>query len=68
MFDPRTTLYDSALDNLFAKEQNAKDLCDLIDQIEAMKKTILGKAFRGELGTNEVGEECAIELLLKKFL
>ena len=51
------------LDDLFAKEQNAKDLIDLIDQIEAMKKTILGKAFRGELGTNEAGEESAVELL-----
>lgn len=51
------------LDDLFEKEQNAKDLCDLIDQIEAMKKAILGKAFRGELGTNETGDESAIELL-----
>lgn len=53
------------LDDLFAKEQNAKDLCVLIDQIEVMKKTILGKAFRGELGTNEAGEESAMELLKK---
>jgi len=45
------------LDDLFEKEQNAKDLCDLIDQIETIKKTILGQAFRGELGTNVVGEE-----------
>ncbi len=54
---------DRILDDLFAKEQNAKDLCVLIDQIEAMKKTILGQAFRGELGTNEAGEESAVELL-----
>ncbi|PKM71157.1 MAG: hypothetical protein CVU92_09900 [Firmicutes bacterium HGW-Firmicutes-17] len=53
------------LDDLFAKEQNAKDLCDLIDQIETIKKTILGKAFRGELGTNEAGEENAAFLLKK---
>ena len=51
------------LDDLFAKEQAAKDLCDLIDQIDTIKKTILGKAFRGELGTNVVGEESAVELL-----
>ncbi|WP_414150098.1 restriction endonuclease subunit S [Acetobacterium carbinolicum] len=51
------------LDDLFAKEQNAKDLIDLIDQIEAIKKTILGQAFRGQLGTNEAREESAVELL-----
>jgi Type I restriction modification DNA specificity domain. len=53
------------LDDLFAKEQNAKDLCDLIVQIETIKKTILGKAFRGELGTNEAGEGSALNLLKK---
>ncbi|UYO62190.1 restriction endonuclease subunit S [Acetobacterium wieringae] len=51
------------LDDLFEKEQAAQDLCDQIDQIETIKKTILGKAFRGELGTNVVGEESAVELL-----
>lgn len=51
------------LDDLFAKEQDAKDLCDQIDQIDTIKKTILGKAFRGELGTNEAGEACAVSLL-----
>lgn len=51
------------LDDLFAKEQAAFDLCDLIDQIDTIKKTILGKAFRGELGTNVAGEESAVELL-----
>ena len=39
------------------------DLCDQIDQIETIKKTILGKAFRGELGTNVVGEASAVALL-----
>jgi Restriction endonuclease S subunits len=56
------------LDDLFAKEQNAKDLCDLIDQIEAMKKTILGQAFRGELGTNVVWEASEVELLKEGIL
>ena len=51
------------LDDLLEKEQVAFDLCDLIDQIDTIKKTILGKAFRGELGTNVVGEESAVELL-----
>lgn len=51
------------IDDLFEKEQAAKDLCDQIDQIDTIKKTILGKALRGELGTNEAGEESAVELL-----
>lgn len=53
------------LDDLFEKEQAAQDLCDQIDQIDTIKKTILGKAFRGELGTNVAGEESAMELLKK---
>lgn len=51
------------LDDFFVKEQAAKDLCDLIDQIDTIKKTILGKAFRGKLGTNVAEEESAVELL-----
>ncbi len=51
------------LDDLFEKEQNAKDLCDQIERIDIIKKTILGKAFRGELGTNVVGEESVVVLL-----
>jgi type I restriction enzyme S subunit len=30
-----------------------------------LKKSILPKAFRGELGTNDLGEESAVELLKK---
>lgn len=51
------------LDNLFEKEQKAKELCDVIDKIDLMKKAILAKAFRGELGTNDPREESAVELL-----
>lgn len=51
------------LDDLFEKEHAAKDLCDQIDQIDTIKKTILGKAFRGGLGTNVAEEESAVELL-----
>jgi len=51
------------LDDLFEKEQNAKELYDLIEQIEAMKKTILGQAFRGELGSNDPQEQRAVALL-----
>lgn len=37
-----------------------------LEQIELMKKSILAKAFRGELGTNHPDEESAVELL--KFI
>ncbi|MBC3796037.1 restriction endonuclease subunit S [Acetobacterium tundrae] len=55
------------LDGLFEKEQNAKDLYNLIDQIEAMKKVILSQAFRGKLGTNVPEEENVLNLL-KEYL
>ncbi|WP_088830577.1 restriction endonuclease subunit S [Paenibacillus tyrfis] len=51
------------LDNLFENEEKAKELCDVIDNIEIMKKAILARAFRGELATNEPREESALELL-----
>lgn len=51
------------LDNLFEKEQGTQELIDLIENIDLMKKTILARAFRGELGTNIPEEESAIELL-----
>lgn len=51
------------LDNLLGNEQRAKELCDVIEKIDLMKKAILSKAFRGELGTNNPEEESAVELL-----
>lgn len=51
------------LDNLLENEQKAKELCDVIDQIDHMKKSILARAFRGELGTNNPTEESALGLL-----
>lgn len=51
------------LDNLLENEQKAKELCDVIDKIDHMKKTILARAFRGELSTNNPDEENALELL-----
>ena len=54
----------SILDNLFEKEQQAKDAAEqIIDQIDTMKKSILARAFRGELGTNDPADESAEELL-----
>ncbi len=51
------------LDNLLENEQTAKELCDVIEKIDLMKKSILARAFRGELGTNDPKEESAVELL-----
>jgi len=56
------------LDNVFEKEQNAKELYDLIDKIDLIKKSILARAFRGELGTNDPTEENALELLKEVFV
>lgn len=52
------------LQRLFAKEQQAKESAEFVfGQIDMMKKAILARAFRGELGTNDPGEESAVELL-----
>lgn len=52
------------LKNILTKEEQAKELAEfVIEQIELMKKSILAKAFRGELGTNIATEESAIEIL-----
>ena len=52
------------LDSLLEKEDTSKDNAEsIIDKIETMKKAILARAFRGELGTNDPEEESAVELL-----
>ena len=51
------------LDNLLENEQKAKELCDVIAKIDHMKKAILARAFRGELSTNNLDEQSALELL-----
>ena len=51
------------LDSIFEKEQKAKELYNVIDKINLMKKAILARAFRGELGTNDPNEESMKELL-----
>ena len=52
------------LDGFFAGEQFAKEAAEaVLDQIDLMKKSILARAFRGELGTNDPSEESAVELL-----
>ena len=52
------------LDDLLAKEQQAKEAAErVLEQIDLIKKAILARAFRGELGTNDPSEESAMELL-----
>ena len=52
------------LSALFAKEQQAKETAEgVLEQIDLIKKAILARAFRNELGTNDPNEENAISLL-----
>lgn len=51
------------IDSIYEKESKARELCEVIENIENMKKTILARAFRGELNTNNPDEESAQELL-----
>ena len=55
------------LDKIFIKYDKIKDLQTQIDKIELLKKSILAKAFRGELGTNDPNEKSA-EVLLREIL
>ena len=52
------------LDRLLPVERQAKESAEqVIAQIDTMKKSILSRAFRGELGTNDPSDESAEELL-----
>ncbi len=52
------------LNNLVDKMSQAMEAAEqVLDQIDAMKKSILARAFRGELGTNDPADESAEELL-----
>lgn len=52
------------LDDLLAKEAQAKETAEaVLKQIDLIKKAILARAFRGELGTNDPSEESAVELV-----
>ena len=53
-----------AIQKLMQPEKQANELTlETIDQINSMKKAILARAFRGELGTNDPNDESAIKLL-----
>ena len=60
---PEQTEIVCILDSLLKKEQQARHLADIIEKIDHMKKAILARAFRGELGTNDPNEESAMDLL-----
>lgn len=60
---PEQTEIVRILDDFFSKEQKAKELCSVLGNIDLIKKSILARAFRGELGTNDPAEESAVELL-----
>lgn len=52
------------LDKFISKEQQAKEKAEeILAKIELIKKSILSRAFRGELGTNNPDEESSLELL-----
>ena len=51
------------LDKLLEEESKIEELTVLEEQIELIKKSILAKAFRGQLGTNCEDDENALELL-----
>ena len=52
------------LENIFKEFDKSEEiLSSLNEQIEFIRKSILARAFRGELGTNDPNEESAIELL-----
>ena len=52
------------LSTLIEKEKQVRETAEsVVEQIDAIKKAILARAFRGELGTNDPSEESALELL-----
>lgn len=55
------------LDKIFAKYDKIRNLKEQLEKIELLKKSILAKAFRGELGTNNPNEESA-KVLLREIL
>ena len=51
------------LDEVLENENKVKELLKLEERIDALEKSILNKAFKGELGTQNSSDEPAIELL-----
>jgi type I restriction enzyme S subunit len=55
------------LEKLLDHEDEARVLIDMEEQIDLLEKSILSKAFSGELGTNDTNDEPAIELLKRSL-
>ena len=54
------------VDSIMGKEQQAKEAAEaVLEKIDLLKKSILARAFRGELGINASTEESSLELLSK---
>lgn len=54
------------VDDLFEQEQQAQSVVEtVLADIDTLKKSILARAFRGELSTNNPQEENAVEMLKK---
>lgn len=51
------------LEYLLEKEEQFISSLPSIDKIDQLKQSILSKAFKGELGTNDLSDEPAVELL-----
>lgn len=53
------------LEEVLEKEKKVKELIDLEEKIDLLEKSILDKAFRGKLGTQDKNDEPALEVLRK---
>jgi len=51
------------LDGVLENENKVKELLELEERIEILEKSILHKAFKGELGTQNSSDESALNLL-----
>lgn len=52
------------IDGFLFKERYIKEIVEVVlQQVETMKKSILARAFRGELGTNDPSEKSAVEVM-----
>lgn len=53
------------LNRVFDMDNKVIELISVLEQIDLIKKSILSRAFRGELGTNDETDEPAARLLMK---
>ncbi|MBO4395514.1 MAG: restriction endonuclease subunit S [Eubacterium sp.] len=52
------------IQSMMNKEEQVKTtIASVVESIDTMKKTILAKAFRGELGTNDPEDESAVSII-----